>query len=252
MKTTKTKVCNTCKKRQPLLNYGHNKARPGGLQDKCKSCYQIYNEENRKIHNISKKSWRQRNLEKSRASARRTYHKHKHKRKEYGKKYAQDNKDKINARNRQNYYKHIEHSRQLACDRYKKNPKRGAANRLKNKDKINARQRNNYWKNPEYGRARTTTWRKDNSEKVAVSKQRRRAREVNAEGSFTTSEWKTKCLEWGNRCAYCLERTKLTVHHIQPLSKGGSNWITNLVPACKSCNCRIHTKVIYPGTEICQ
>ena len=42
-----------------------------------------------------------------------------------------------------------------------------------------------------------------------------------------------------NRCAYCGDRLTLdtrTIDHIVPLSKGGSNYITNFFPACTHCN----------------
>ena len=45
--------------------------------------------------------------------------------------------------------------------------------------------------------------------------------------------------EWNNQCAYCgsVERKKeLTVDHVVPLAKEGTDAYTNLVPACRACN----------------
>ncbi|MHB8409986.1 MAG: RNA-guided endonuclease IscB [Acidiferrobacterales bacterium] len=45
--------------------------------------------------------------------------------------------------------------------------------------------------------------------------------------------------KWGRKCAYCdAENTPLEVDHIQPVSKGGSNRVSNLTLACHDCNQR--------------
>jgi 5-methylcytosine-specific restriction endonuclease McrA len=72
----------------------------------------------------------------------------------------------------------------------------------------------------------------------------RRARVLNAQGSFTSEEWTALCESYGNRCAACGKSVKLTVDHIVPLSRGGTNYIENIQPLCKSCNSRKHTKTI--------
>jgi hypothetical protein len=41
---------------------------------------------------------------------------------------------------------------------------------------------------------------------------------------------------WGEACAYCNQRRWTSADHLVPLSKGGSNMLWNLVPACRSCN----------------
>lgn len=90
-------------------------------------------------------------------------------------------------------------------------------------------------------------WRRLNWDKVTTYSQNRRSRELNAEGSFTSAEWAKKKLEFRNRCAYCFKRVKLTLQHVVPLSKGGSNYISNIVPACGKCNSKIGAKVVLPG-----
>ena len=68
-------------------------------------------------------------------------------------------------------------------------------------------------------------------------KHRRRTRMLEAEGSFTAEEWELKKKEFDYRCAYCGKKTKkLTVDHFIPLSKGGTNYIENILPACGQCN----------------
>ncbi len=63
-------------------------------------------------------------------------------------------------------------------------------------------------------------------------------------GSRSAKYRKQLVVEWfekgGIDCGICLRPienvNQLTVDHIIPLSKGGSNYIFNLQPLCKSCN----------------
>lgn len=46
-------------------------------------------------------------------------------------------------------------------------------------------------------------------------------------------------LRGGHQCAYCgAKDTPLQIEHVRPRSKGGSNRVSNLVPACQPCNTR--------------
>lgn len=43
--------------------------------------------------------------------------------------------------------------------------------------------------------------------------------------------------KWGRKCAYCgAEHVPLQIEHIHPRARGGSNRVSNLCLACKSCN----------------
>ena len=91
-------------------------------------------------------------------------------------------------------------------------------------------------------------WKKANPEKVRNQKRPseivRRARSRGAAGSFTTQEWDNLIKTFNYSCAYCKKKTKhLTVDHILPLSKGGSNYIDNIVPSCLKCNCSKNNKL---------
>jgi 5-methylcytosine-specific restriction endonuclease McrA len=45
--------------------------------------------------------------------------------------------------------------------------------------------------------------------------------------------------KWGRKCAYCdAQNVPLKIDHIHPRSKGGSNRVSNLTLACRSCNQR--------------
>lgn len=88
-------------------------------------------------------------------------------------------------------------------------------------------------------------WRKKNPERFRITaanyRNNHRARKKNAPGIFRYIEWLEKCEFHGWKCFYCaatLNKKTVTMDHRKPISKGGSNWLANLVPACKSCNSR--------------
>lgn len=49
--------------------------------------------------------------------------------------------------------------------------------------------------------------------------------------------WKQQIKEkWNNECAYCGSSEKITIDHIIPHIKGGTNSIDNLISCCEKCN----------------
>lgn len=86
-------------------------------------------------------------------------------------------------------------------------------------------------------------YRHENPERVNAFSQRRRARKSGAPvNDFTAAQWREMQEAWDHRCAYCGKRAKgrLAREHIRPLSKGGSNTLSNIVPACRLCNSKKH------------
>lgn len=66
-------------------------------------------------------------------------------------------------------------------------------------------------------------------------------------GSYTLGEWDLLKLQYGYTCPSCKKQEpviKLTVDHIIPLSKGGSNNIENIQPLCGLCNSTKNAKLI--------
>jgi len=136
----------------------------------------------------------------------------------------------------------------------------------KNPEKYREERRQYYWKHPEKGRAATRAWVARNHDHVLEREAKyreehpdqirqtiwkhyerntldyilrandNRARRLAAPGHFTKREWNVLVRSHGHKCARCRKSRKLTVDHIVPLSKGGSNWISNIQPLCKSCN----------------
>lgn len=68
---------------------------------------------------------------------------------------------------------------------------------------------------------------------------RRRGREhALSYGTWTWADFMHIARRFGFRCAYCgcTPTGALDPDHVVPLSKGGPNTISNLLPACRSCN----------------
>jgi 5-methylcytosine-specific restriction endonuclease McrA len=130
-----------------------------------------------------------------------------------------------------------------------KHPEKVTAYREANKEKIE--QRTKEWKraNPDMVRENTRkwhaahpdvvkNWRKANPEAWRAQVQTRRALMASAEGRHTGADLRSLLKQQNWRCCYCQKsiRTKYSVDHIQPLSKGGTNWIANIQLLCCPCN----------------
>ena len=49
--------------------------------------------------------------------------------------------------------------------------------------------------------------------------------------------WRQSIKEkWNNKCAYCGSTNRLTIDHVVPQCKGGSDFLTNMVCCCENCN----------------
>ncbi len=73
-----------------------------------------------------------------------------------------------------------------------------------------------------------------------------RVRELAAEGSHTAEEIMALLDSQRRRCAYCQRDMGMawTEDHVIPLSRGGTNWISNIALACRSCNSAKHNKLL--------
>jgi len=52
-------------------------------------------------------------------------------------------------------------------------------------------------------------------------------------------EWKELKKKYNYTCLMCGKKEpeiKLSIDHIIPVSEGGTNWIENIQPLCRSCN----------------
>lgn len=76
----------------------------------------------------------------------------------------------------------------------------------------------------------------------------RYARLKGAIGTFSLQEWQELKERYNNSCVNCGTSemfTKITKDHIVPLTKGGTNYISNIQPLCQHCNSRKNNKLIF-------
>jgi 5-methylcytosine-specific restriction endonuclease McrA len=66
---------------------------------------------------------------------------------------------------------------------------------------------------------------------------RRRLQRVGVVGTHTQQEWAALCEQHGNRCACCGQAgVPLTRDHVKPIRFGGTDFIDNIQPLCRTCN----------------
>jgi 5-methylcytosine-specific restriction endonuclease McrA len=157
---------------------------------------------------------------------------------EYDKNRRIQNPEATRAKRHRYYIRHKADCYRRNAEWVKNNPER--------KQKINQRYNETH---PGANVAAVRDWRHRNPSKTQHYRRTRRAREHGAEGNYTEKEWIDLCNKYNNRCAACGKPAKLTVDHIVPLIQGGTNYIENIQPLCRSCNSRKFTRTIrFQGT----
>lgn len=196
------KTCTKCGEWKLYEDFNKSSHRADGRYPSCKSCRKRWNKENKAKVAAYKQRWYEENRERVIGRARTWYRANQERRAEWHRCWYLANQEHL-----------IEYQR-----RYRK----------EYPNKVIAYKRRWYAANPD---------------KVYAMTQRRRAREHEAEGTHTAVEWRELCEAYDNRCAHCGNaEASLTRDHVIPLSRGGSDYIENIQPLCRSCNSRKGTK----------
>jgi len=196
-----TKICIKCGKELPLTeeNYSSRKNSKDGFCNECKKCRGIYLKQYRKDNKES--------ITKS------------------DKEYYLNNKKDITIRHKQ--YKKVNKE---ATAKYSKQYKKD------NREILAKYSKEHYENNKEYYAKIGSEYHKNNRDKCNGLHHRYVARKRELPNDLTSDQWTDIKTAFDNKCCYCEESKPLAQEHFIALSKGGGYTVSNILPACKSCN----------------
>lgn len=139
------------------------------------------------------------------------------------------NYERVNAQRREKYLVKVGGTLQRTADTPEKKRQRG---------------RDGYFKHKEYYTRKNARWVRENATANRTRRARYRARKLQADGTFTVSEWLNLLEYYGNSCLACGSKDRIEPDHVVPLSKGGQNLIGNIQPLCRSCNASKRDNII--------
>jgi 5-methylcytosine-specific restriction endonuclease McrA len=164
-------------------------------------------------------------------------------RREHLEQYAEYEKARANLPHRVEAPRRYQEEHKEQISEYKK---RWAAD---NEEKVAASKLAYYEREREEVIARSKKWAEENSERVqqakANNRRRRRAARHASHGNFTAEEFKELCERYDNKCLACGDaEAVLEADHVVPLTRGGSDEISNVQPLCGSCNRKKFVNII--------
>ena len=165
--------------------------------------------------------------------------------------YREENKDSIVAKQRARYLKNrdqvIARVGEYRAERRDKFIAYGKEYREANKDHLEAKRRKYYEVNKEEIAAYRRAKYKANPRKFLDGNHRWRARVRESSAvKFSEESLLQRMAYFGNKCYMCGGPFE-HVDHVKPLSKGGPHMLSNLRPACGSCNCSKGSKWPLPS-----
>lgn len=212
------KQCSHCKELFLSTDefFHRDKGKRDGLSSRCKTCARAI-----------AKQWADEHPEQNRQRAKSWHH---------------ANLERAHQSNKRNYDLNTERRRATSKEWYYANPERVRATKhvYRKNNAILINQYNRDWRanNLEQSRETSRTYYATHKDRVRATQLRRRARKMNAEGTFVIDDIKSLHETQNDLCAYCGIRlfNQYEIEHMNPLIRGGSNWPDNLCLSCPSCN----------------
>jgi 5-methylcytosine-specific restriction endonuclease McrA len=113
-----------------------------------------------------------------------------------------------------------------------------------NKKKILASQKKRYEENPEKAKDYKKSLYQKHKPQFLHDRKIARYKRRSAKGSHTLQEWLGILISFGGRCLWCETKENIERDHVIPISQGGTNYIHNIQPLCKTCNRRKWNKIL--------
>ena len=232
------KKCTKCGETKELTEFHKGKNKKDGRRACCKVCQKQYYQANRE----QIKRYRQENREQILEKKKQYRQKNREKIAEYNKQYRQENREQIKRYRQENHEQIAEYNKQYRKENREKIAERQKQYNQENREKIAEQKKQYRQANREKIAEYQKQYFKENRELFKAHNQKRRALEVNAAGNATAADIQARFDYHGNRCYYCGCDGKMTIEHRIPLSRGGTHYPANIVPACQSCNFSKGTK----------
>lgn len=262
------KRCTKCEQVKCHRAFPRDRRAKSGLMAQCKECKNAYNKAQYQVQAEQRREYQKAH-----------YYAHYERYKTYKRAHYQANREQIKVRSQNYYREHVQRYREQkkvyrqnnlerlkANDRTRyTNPQRQEWNRAWRQahiEHVRALNRRYYYRYVEQQRAKTRRYYRAHRIQVrgyhrayhqarpglrALHARNRRARERQALGTLTFQQWEALKVRYDFRCLCCQRREpeiKLTIDHVVPLCKGGTNSIENIQPLCLSCNTSKRTKII--------
>ena len=266
----KTKTCIECGEEKELREYPVRADSPDGFRNHCYVCRKAANvawyQKNKESQLAKRKAYREANDEAIKLARHKAYWADPEQHRKIGRDYYWENWETIKERKaRANLSEEAlvrereTDNRYRAANKEKINAKRKLYySDPKNRERLREQSRRLRNIDPEHYRRKNREWRKANPERIKALENLKAMRRKAVETDNHTMEelhayWRANGID-PKRCTYCdawhtkwiRGGWKVSVgDHVVPLSKGGKDFIENIVPCCFSCNCSKGARTLY-------